>query len=393
MIILQKKWFVVAGLLVASAVILAACSSVPWAAAQSDPTPVPTVVAEGEASAEGRLMPLRSSRLSFQTSGELAEVLVTEGDVVAKGDVLARLGKREPLEAELRLAEYELLSAQQALDELNETAELDRKQREQELIAARDALNQAQKALNDLDTDDFQVQLDDRNITVEDTKSALDDASEELEKYQDLDPDNATRENAQTMYDDALRAYNDAVYERASLKHQLDQARAAVDLAASRLDEAQRQVDNRADGVDPDSLAIAQARVDLASAQVSAAQRMLTNADLIAPYSGTVVELNDLESGETVTPGQTVVTLADFSAWIVETRDLTELDVVDVAAGQEVAVTLDALPEAELAGRVESISQEFTERSGDILYTVRIRLEETDPRLRWGMTVIAVFEP
>jgi hypothetical protein len=77
---------------------------------------------------------------------------------------------------------------------------------------------------------------------------------------------------------------------------------------------------------------------------------------------------------------------------MVETRDLTELDVVKVKPGQQVRVKPDALPELELTGTVESIDQIFTERIGDVLYTVHIRLNETDPRLRWGMTVNAVFE-
>jgi hypothetical protein len=40
---------------------------------------------------------------------------------------------------------------------------------------------------------------------------------------------------------------------------------------------------------------------------------------------------------------------------------------------------------------VDSIADVFEERLGDITYAVRIKLDETDPRLRWGMTVEVTF--
>jgi hypothetical protein len=66
--------------------------------------------------------------------------------------------------------------------------------------------------------------------------------------------------------------------------------------------------------------------------------------------------------------------------------------VVEVQLGQKVTVVPDALPDLELAGTVEEISDTFQEKQGDVTYTVRIRLDEVDPRLRWGMTVVVTFE-
>jgi multidrug efflux pump subunit AcrA (membrane-fusion protein) len=373
--------------------VLAGCEGVPWETEAAEPTPVPIVTERGVVSAEGRLVPARWSALGFTGGGELGELLVDEGDVAVPGDVLARLAKLEPLEAAVSQARLERLAAQQARDELLETADLAREQARQALVEARVALSEAQNALDNLDTDDFQQQLDDLNIAVRDAGEELDDAEEELDRVQNLDTDNPAREEAQTIYDEARRTYDNAAYERDAWQHQLDQAQAAVDIAAARLDDAQRRVDERANGVDPDEMALADMRLNAAAAQVAAAQRALDNASLIAPYEGTVVDLNDWQAGETVAAGMAVVTLADLSSWMVETRDLTELDVVHVEVGQDVELTPDALPERALSGTVESIDQVFGERSGDILYTVRIRLDEGDARLRWGMTVNAVFEP
>jgi macrolide-specific efflux system membrane fusion protein len=94
----------------------------------------------------------------------------------------------------------------------------------------------------------------------------------------------------------------------------------------------------------------------------------------------------DIKSGESVSPNQPVFTIADFSSWIVKTTDLTEIDVVDLEEGQSATITLDALPNAPLNGEVMNISQTFTEVQGDVVYEVIVKLTESQPQMRWGMT-------
>jgi len=72
---------------------------------------------------------------------------------------------------------------------------------------------------------------------------------------------------------------------------------------------------------------------------------------------------------------------------------VTELEVVKLKVGQAVAMVPDALPDVTINGTVESISQSFNKQGGDILYTVRIKVDELDPRVMWGMTVEATFQP
>jgi len=93
-----------------------------------------------------------------------------------------------------------------------------------------------------------------------------------------------------------------------------------------------------------------------------------------------------------VTAGLPLVELADFSEWDVETENLTDIEVVDVSLGQIVNIIPDALPELKLVGEVIAISDTFQEKRGDITYTVRIKLNEVNPQLRWGMTVVIDFE-
>jgi HlyD family secretion protein len=102
---------------------------------------------------------------------------------------------------------------------------------------------------------------------------------------------------------------------------------------------------------------------------------------LTAPFDGVVAEVA-VEIGEQVSAESRAVSVADTSAWIVETTDLTELEVVKLAEGQAVTFTADALPDVTINGVVAEISQSSFVQGGDVIYTVRIEAEDVDPRLK-----------
>ncbi len=124
---------------------------------------------------------------------------------------------------------------------------------------------------------------------------------------------------------------------------------------------------------------------------MQSAKTAVADTELRAPFAGTIAQLN-VKTGETAAPGVPVVVLADLSNWLVETDDLTEIKVPNVKEGQAVVVRFDALPDVELKGAVESIGTLYQTSSGDIVYPVKIKLIDTDPRLRWGMTAAIEFE-
>jgi multidrug resistance efflux pump len=161
-------------------------------------------------------------------------------------------------------------------------------------------------------------------------------------------------------------------------------------LAKAQQTEAERVYEILKDGPDPKEVALAEAKLKNAQSQLTAAQAAVGNLELRAPFTGTVVTV-DLKSGEYVNPGVSVVMIADFSDWRVETTDLTELNVVRINENDPVKITFDALPGVEFPGRVSLIRTLGESRQGDITYTVLIDLEKYDPRLRWNMTCSAVI--
>jgi multidrug resistance efflux pump len=155
-------------------------------------------------------------------------------------------------------------------------------------------------------------------------------------------------------------------------------------LKKARMEKLQRAYDRLKDGVDKDQLAVLEARLQAAKAGLAAFSVM-------APFDGVVAKMN-AKTGSSIKAGETAVTVADLSKWLVETTDLTEMDVVNLNEGQPVQVTFDALPDVELNGEIRSIGQNYSENQGDIVYKVTILLRDSHPALRWGMTATTKFE-
>ena len=77
----------------------------------------------------------------------------------------------------------------------------------------------------------------------------------------------------------------------------------------------------------------------------------------------------------------------------VELNDLTEQEVVKVSVGQDATLAPDALPDLSFTGEVTEIADMFRMQSGDVLYQVRLHVNQPDPSFRWGMTVEVTFSP
>jgi multidrug resistance efflux pump len=223
-----------------------------------------------------------------------------------------------------------------------------------------------------------------------DAENDLEDAQDDLTDNEYLDEDNPVRKDYEDAVDEAQQAYDEAKWDFEDLQYQYDQAEALLSVAQEAVVDAENQVAATENGPDPDDLALANANLDQAKAQLAAAELALKDAELVAPFSGRVVQV-DLTEGAMTSPGQLAVVLADDSAWYVETNDLTENEVVKIVEGQTVMITFDAIPDMTFTGEVDSISDYFLERYGDITYVVRIRLFETDASLRWGMTAEVTF--
>ena len=375
-------------MLILAGLLLSACGNGDEPAAEA--TAIPTVKADNLIVAEGRIEPIKYVDIAFNANGTVSEVLVSEGEQVTEGQVIARLDNSEARQADVAAAEEAFLLAEQAFDSA-EAAALSK------LAEAHEAVRKAQ-----YDMDNFDIPSDLRNMT---TNEALSYTSANLEvarvnfepyKYQEerlereLERENpnkqavyrSTAKQLKKRLDDAWAEYNKAI-KWTTLKSALESAQAE-------LNQAQKEYDTLSSGSDAGEKAVAEAQYEAARANLASARAALADVELTAPFDGTVAGLK-VKSGETVSPGQVAVSVADFSGWIVKTTDLTELDVVNITEGQAVAITLDAIPDQTLDGKVSLIGQNYSEKQGDVVYEVTVELTETLPSMRWGMTAVVKF--
>ena len=352
-------------------------------------TPAPTVEPVQETSsvvvAEGTLLPDPSVELAFAQPGILAEVLVTEGDLVTEGQVIARLENIEVLQAEVALAEEVYLLAEQTFKTSEATALKD-------LSDAHEALRIAQ-----LEFDNFDIPSDLRDMGTREaltyTYAKLEEARTNFEPYKYLEerlewemrndkPENpkvyrSTAKIYKKRLDDAWADYRKAI--------QWTELEANLEAAKANVENAQGEFDNLIAGENAEHMAVAQAQLESARANLDATRAALANSQLRAPITATVLSL-DLLVGETVNAGIPVAYLGNTNHWMVETKDLAEIDAADVAFGDTVTVKLDAFPDEEFSGTVTKIDPVGKLYLGDMTYQITVTLDEADLRFMWNMT-------
>jgi len=117
---------------------------------------------------------------------------------------------------------------------------------------------------------------------------------------------------------------------------------------------------------------------DLISAQakVDAAQASVNSLQIVAPFDGQVLSVED-RVGDTVTAGSLSVNMANMDALYVEAQ-VDESDVANVKVGYQAEVTLDALPDVTLTGLVVSVNPVGEVVGGLVKYSVRVELVAVD---------------
>jgi HlyD family secretion protein len=110
------------------------------------------------------------------------------------------------------------------------------------------------------------------------------------------------------------------------------------------------------------------------------------NAELIAPFDGTVAVVN-IKVGDTVgSNAQTAaIELIDESAFHVDVN-ISEADLGKLKLGQEAQVELDALPGQVLAGSLDYIAPTGTTEQNVTTYLTRITLKQSNQTLRAGLS-------
>ena len=357
------------------------------------PTPTPTASATAKkastsgASAQGYVTPVRRADLAFRAGGRVAQVLVKEGDQVKAGQPLVKLQdadqKAALAQAQADLARLqagtraeEIAAAQANVDVANAQV----KAAQLELDKVKNGSQQA------ADVATAQAQVAQAKVQLKAVTDSYDSITTgiELSKQYGRGGSALPRYEEQTRIQlaAAQAAYNAAQSRLAlawtSKDDSLRSAQARLNVAIGQRNAAQAQLNLLKAGSTAE-------QIEAAKARVTQAQAALDETTLAAPFDGTIADLA-VNVGDLVSPGPRIASIADLTQWEVDTDDLSEVDVVNVKPGAEASITVDALPGVTLKGQVKSIVPRSAVKRGDVTYTVKVTITDSEPRLKWGMT-------
>ena len=172
----------------------------------------------------------------------------------------------------------------------------------------------------------------------------------------------------------------------------VDEAQAAFDNATLTVEQLPPEATTDQIAAAQSALRLAQTNLELAHSQQSAAQAALRQTELRAPIAGTIASI-DVDIGEQVNAGQAIASIGDMTTWLIETTDVSELDVVRVAVGDRATVTFTALPGVVASGVVDSIEARGTDINGEVNFAVTIRPDAYLSQLRWNMSAKVSIVP
>jgi RND family efflux transporter MFP subunit len=280
---------------------------------------------------------------------------------------------------------------------------------QQQLIQAQYALTATQQ---NSQVTEFQVSLNA-------AQDALTTAANNLQSIKDLDArypgygDQHSRlTNAQTAYNAALTAYQTQLfnYQQAHNNNSVSllNAQQALTTAQANLNAAQTGPNSAAAALDRQQLAtdqanLAQAQTDLANliagatltdvtsaqAKIAVDQAVLAKTALLAPFDGTVTEI-DSQSGDAVSAGTQALVLADLSSLQVQVQ-VSEVDIARIKLGQTVNLTLDAVAGKTFTGTVSAVGYLGTTTQGVVNFPLTVVIAKPAPILKPGMTASAAI--
>jgi HlyD family secretion protein len=264
--------------------------------------------------ASGEIKPKNYINIGANAVGNITELLVKEGERVRKGQLLAKIEDVQP-EADV-----------QAQKATIQSAEADSSAAEAGLKAA------------DENTMTLQASIDQTKADLARMKAELD--------------------RAESLYKEQLMAKQDFDLKRYSYEAQVQ----AVKASEARVTQSRAQREQMAA-----QLASAQRRVAMSKANLVRFNDLLQKRNSYAPLDGVVTNL-PVRVGETVVPGlqnqsgTIIMTIADMSLITAEVK-VDETDIVNVALGQVVDITIDAIPNKTFKGHVSEIGNTAILRS------------------------------
>lgn len=342
-------------------------------------SPIERTITESIASS-GRVGAATETNVGVQTSGIVAQIFVSEGDQVIKGQRLAVL-KNDVAEAQLAQSRAALNRARA------EFAETTRPALSSDIAASTDQISQAKAQLTQQKANVKQIEktVGRQQAALRQRQAERDLSAKELERVTTL---YQSGDYSRSQYDTAekeLRVAENRVAESQKAveeaQAQLESARAGVASAEANVSVNESRLETTRTRSTPQQIEVARLRVAEAEQSLRVAEEQKDNADVIAPFAGTVTKINT-EPGQS--PGnQGVLSLVSTDAEIRLSVD--ESNLADLTLGQEAVISSGTFSNSTFKATVSEIAPAVDVERG----TIEITLTPNNPPdwMRPGQTV------
>ena len=341
---------------------------------------------------------LTEVNIAFKTAGRLIERTVDEGDLVKKGQVVARLDRDQLMaqqareQAGLDSAQAQLAQARTALEWQQQTLAADVEQKKGDLASMEARLAELENGARPQEKLDAQAAVDSAASEVERAKKDWERAQA---LYKNDDISTAQFDQYRNRWESAEAALKQAK-ERNSLvlagprseqiKAQaalVERARGALKMAEANTLEMKRR---------EQELTTRRAEIDRSHANIALINSQLADTVATSPVDG-VVLVKSADVGEVLAAGTTVVAIGDIEhPWL--RGYINETDLGKVKLGTKAKVTTDSYPSKVYPGRVSFIASEaeFTPKQIQtqqervkLVYRIKIEIENPQHELKSNM--------
>jgi membrane fusion protein, multidrug efflux system len=207
-----------------------------------------------------------------------------------------------------------------------------------------------------IDPRDYQARLDQAKAQQVSAEATLQQAQAQVFVQQaNVDQANA---NVRVSEADLLQAKQDndrfqAINPRAVTRQQIDAATASFHSTQAKLDSSRQMVGGAQAQVRAAQAQVlaAQASVKQAEANTQAAELQISYCTIVAPVAGIVTHRN-VSAGNYVNPGQALFALVQDDRWV--TANFKETQLASIRPGQDVDLSIDAIPSMTFHGKVDS---------------------------------------
>lgn len=258
----------------------------------------------------------------------------TTDDAFTDGDAVTIAPKVAGYVTDLRVKDNQRVKKGDLLvviDPRDATAQRDQAQAQLGLATAQLHQAQAQLALSKVQ---YPAQRDEARAQVLKAKADLANAEAAYKRQRGVDPRATTQQNIDT-----------ANAELRSAQAQLASAQAQLEVA----EQVQLQIRQQETNVEAREQQVAQAKAQLETANLN-----LSWTNVRAPFDGYVTKRN-VQTGTLVQAGSALFSLVSQEVWV--TANFKESQLERMRPGNKVTVTVDAWPDLELEGHVDSIQQ------------------------------------